>query len=144
MLTLSESAAGLVLAYPLWIGALCFAAGAALIAYAARPKAVVKKRWAVLTVSGILLWAGVYFGTFRVTLTPESGRVYAFLMQDERMDWADATSASVVTRLKGKGGPKEFMVATDGSLRELEIPLGGLSDPERQKVVAYVYSRMPR
>jgi hypothetical protein len=144
MLTLSESAAGLVLAYPIWIGALCFIAGAALIAYAARPKAAVKKRWAVLTVSGILIWAAVYFGTFRVTLTSESGQVYSFLMDDTRMDWADAKSASVVTRNRGKGGPKEFMVVIDGTLHELEVPLGGLSDPERQKVVGYVYSRMPR
>jgi hypothetical protein len=144
MLRLTEPAAGLVLAYPLWVGVLCFAAGAALIAYAARPKAAVKKRWAVLAVSGILMWAGVYFGTFRVTLTPESGRVYAFLMQDDRMDWSEARTAAVVTRIRGKGGPKEFMVAIDESLRELEIPLGGLSDPERQRVVGYVYSRMPR
>jgi hypothetical protein len=32
----------------------------------------------------------------------------------------------------------------DSTLHELEVPLGGLSDPERQKVVGYVYSRMPR
>lgn len=144
MLRLSESSAGLMLSYPLWIGVLCFAAGAALIAYAARPKAVVKKRWAVLTVSGILLWAGTHFGTYKVTLTPEYGRIYAFVSEDSRMDWSEASSASVVTRNRGKGGPKDFMVVMSGSLRELEIPLNGLSEPERQQVIGYVYARMPK
>lgn len=143
MLTLTETAQELALVYPRWT-LLISVLGIALFAYVARPKAAIKKRWALITVSGLMICAGIYFGTFKVTLTPEYGRIYVFLSEDTRMDWADATTAAVVTRNRGKGGPKEFMTVVDGSLRELEIPLGGLNADERQRVVAYVYARMPR
>ena len=142
MLTLVETSNGLALSYPLWLGVLSIA-GLALLAYAARPKAVVTRRWAILVVGGMLVWAGIYFATFKVTLTPESGRVYGFLNYDARLDWKDAASATVVQK-PGKGGPNYFIVVTGKSGGEFELPLKGLNDAERQRVIAYVYARMPR
>jgi hypothetical protein len=142
MLNLVEAGGGLVLSYPLWLGALSIF-GIALLVYAARPKAVVTRRWAILVVGAMLTWAGIYFATFKVTLTPESGRVYAFLDCDARLDWQDAVSATVVQR-QGKGGPNYFIVLTHKTGGELELPLKGLNDAERQRVIAYVYGRMPR
>src|SRR5882672_3956814 len=143
MFNLAETSDGLVVSYPLWLGVLSIAV-IALLAYAACPKAVVTRRWAILVVGAMLTWTGIYFATFRVTLTPEFGRIYGFLADNERMDWAQARTASVVTKNQGKGGPKQFMVVIDGSQRELEIPLSGLNDAERQRVITYIYARMPR
>src|SRR5689334_8260554 len=142
MLNLVEASGGLVLSYPLWLGVLSIA-GIALLAYAARPKAVVTRRWAILVVGAMLAWAGIYFVTFKVTLTPEFGRVYAFLAYDDRLDWRDAISATVVQR-PGKGGTNYFIMLTNKAGGELELPLKGLNDAERQRVIAYVYARMPR
>ena len=55
------------------------------------------------------------------------------------MNWSEAQGASVVMRNRGKGGPREYMVVTDSSARELEIPLAACAD-ERQKVIGFVYS----
>lgn len=143
MLSVTETALGLALVYPRWT--ILFAvAGIALLVYAARPKAAVKRRFTLLIVSGLMISMGVYFGTFKVTLTPEYGSIYAFMSQDTRLYWTEAKTASVVMRNRGKGGPKEFVSVLDGSLRELEIPLSGLHPGERQQVISYVYARMPR
>jgi len=130
------------MSYPLWLGILSVA-GIALFAYAARPKAEVKKRWAILVVGALLTWVGIYFATFKATLTAESGRVYGFLRYNERIDWTDAAAAAVVQR-SGRGGPSYFLVVAGRSGGEFELPLGGLNDGERQRVVAYVLSKMPR
>ena len=143
MARLLETGSGLVISYPSWL-ALLAVAGVALIGYAARPKAAVKKRWALLAVAGILLYSGIYFFTYRVTLTPESGRVYGFLREDTRMAWSDAKSADVVLRPGGRGGPKEFLVVVDSANRELESPLAPLDGGERERVVAFVAARMRR
>ena len=142
MLKLDETSTGLVMSYPLWLGILSVF-GIALLAYAARPKAVVTKRWAILVVGAILTWAGIFFATYKVTLTAESGRVYGFLRYNERIDWSDAVAATMLQR-SGKGGPNFFIVVAARSGGEFELPLGGLNDGERQRVTAYVYARMPR
>ena len=142
MLTLAEAGSGLVMSYPLWLG-IPSVAGVALFAYAARPKAEVKKRWAILVVGALLTWAGIYFTTFKATLTAESGRVYGFLRYNERIDWTNAAAAAVVQR-SGKGGPSYFLVVANRSGGEFELPLGGLNDAERQRVITYVLSKIPR
>ena len=141
MARLLETGSGLVISYPPWL-ALLAVAGIALIGYAARPKAAAKMRWTTLAVAGVILYAGIYFATFRVTLTPESGRIYGFLREDARMSWSDAQSAGVVLRPRGKGGPKEFLVVVDSANRELEIPLAALDGGEKERVIAYVAARM--
>ena len=142
MIKLVETSSGFVLSYPLWLGILTIA-GIALIGYAARPKAEVKKRWGIIVAGAVLMWGGIFFATFKVTLTAESGRVYGFLRYNERIEWTDATAAAVVQR-SGKGGPSYFLVVANRSGGEFELPLGGLNDGERQRVVAYVLSKMPR
>ena len=142
MISLVETSSGLVISYPLWLGILSVA-GIALFAYAARPKAEVKKRWGILVVAVLLAWAGIYFATFKATLTAESGLVYGFLRYNERIDWRDAAAAAVVQR-SGKGGPSYFLVVAGRTGGEFELPLGGLNDGERQRVITYVLSKLPR
>ena len=142
MINLVETSSGFVMSYPLWLGILSIA-GVALIAYAARPKAEVKKRWGIIVVGALLTWGGIYFTTFKATLTAESGRVYGFLRHNERIDWTDATAAAVVQR-SGKGGPSYFLLVARRSGGDFELPLGGLNDAERLRVVAFVLSKMPR
>jgi hypothetical protein len=142
MARLLDTGSGLVVSYPAWLALLAIA-GVALFAYAGRPKAKVAKRWAVLVVAALLTWAGLYFVTFKATLTAESGRVYGFLRHDSRIDWPDAASAAVEQR-SGKGGPSYFLLVTKRSGGVFEMPLSGLSDRERARVVAYVGERMAR
>ena len=143
MARLFETGTGLVISYPPWIAILAIA-GVALIVYAARPKAAVPKRWAVLAVAGILVYSGIYFVTYRVPLTRESGRVSGFLREDARMSWSDARSAGVERRHEGRGGPKEYLVVVDGANRELDIPLTPLNSGERERVMKFVAARLKR
>ena len=142
MPSLADTASGLVITYPLWLGILSVA-GIALLVYGARPNAEVKRRWAILVVGALLTWAGAYFVTFKATLTAESGRVYAFMRYNERIDWTDAASAAVVQK-SGKGGPSYFLVVSARSGGSFEMPLSGLNDQERQRVVTFVVSKIPR
>ena len=137
-----DTGSGFVISYPVWL-ALMAVAGIALLVYAARPRAKVAKRWAVLVVGALLTWAGIYFATFKATLTAESGRVYGFLRHNDRIDWSDAAAATVVQRT-GKGGPSYFLVVARRSGGEFEMPLGGLTDRERNQVVAFVMSKISR
>lgn len=137
-----ETSSGIVISYPLWLGILTVF-GIALFAYAVRPKVAVKKRWGILVVAAMLAWAGIYFATYKTTLTAESGRVYGFLFYNERIDWTDAAAATLRQK-QAKGGPSYFIVVARKSGGEFELPLGGLNDGERQRVVEYVYARMPR
>ena len=142
MARLLDTGSGFVISYPAWL-VLLAVAGIALLVYAARPKAKVAKRWAILVVGALLTWAGIYFATFKATLTAESARVYGFLRHNDRIDWSDAAAATVVQRT-GKGGPSYFLVVARRSGGEFEMPLSGLTDRERQRVVSYVLSKMPR
>ena len=110
MARLLDTGSGLVITYPAWLALLAIA-GIALLVYGVRPKAKVQKRWAILVVGALLTWAGGYFFTYKATLTAESGRVYAFLRYNERIDWPDAAAAAVVQR-SGRGGPSYFLVVT--------------------------------
>jgi hypothetical protein len=142
MARLFETGSGFVVSYPAWTILLALA-GIALFVYAGRPKAKVAKRWAVLVVAALLTWAGTYFFTFKATLTAESGRVYGFLRHDARIDWGDA-AAAVVEERSGKGGPNYFLVVAKRSGGAFEMPLSGLNDGERERVVAFVRARMPK
>jgi hypothetical protein len=142
MARLLDTGSGFVISYPAWL-VLIAIAGIALLVYGARPKAKVQKRWAILVAGALLTWAGIYFATFKATLTAESGRIYGFLRHNDRIDWADAAAATVVQR-SGKGGPSYFLVVARRSGGEFEMPLTGLNDQEQRRVVAFVMSKLPR
>ena len=142
MARLLDTGSGFVISYPSGL-VLIAVAGIALLAYAARPGAKVQRRWAILVVGALLTWAGGYFFTYKAALTAESGRVYAFLRYNDRIDWKDAAAATVERRA-AKGGYSYFLVVARRSGGAFEMPLSGLNEQEQRAVVTFVLAKIPR
>src|SRR5688572_22164066 len=87
---LSENASGLVLTYPLWIGAAFAMLAAVAVGYAFVTRGRARRRWPLIAATLIASWAGIYFSTFNATIGAETGSVYGFLRYDHSVRWQDA------------------------------------------------------
>lgn len=143
MMRLTETAQGLVIAYPGWLGLLVFALGIALVVWVVRNFALNGKFFGYCMAALLALFGGVYFFTFKAELTPELGRAYAlFRGGHTRIDWRQAHSV-VLQERPGKGRPMYIVVDATGSI-PFEINATDLSDNDRARVLAYIRSRIER
>ncbi len=143
MMRLTETAQGLVIAYPGWLGLFVFALGIALAIWIGRNFTLNGKFFGYCMAALLALFGGVYFFTFKAELTPELGRSYAlFRGGDTRIDWRQARSV-VLQERPGKGRPMYIVVDTTGG-SPFEINASDLSDADRARVLAYIRSRIER
>ena len=133
---INESAAGIALSYPWWIGA-AFAMFAAGFAILARRRA--RRHWPLIAAALIASWAGVYFTTFSTTITAEAGRVYGFLRYDDSVRWRDATDIY----LERRGGEWTIVVQDRHGLAHA-FDVGDLGVEDRNRVMTYMVDRMPQ
>jgi len=143
MLRFVDTGNGFILTYPLWVG-LVIVVGLVMAVYAVRKKEVAAKNRLGLLVGGIAFAVvGIYFVTYKAMITPESGRVYGFPLKNDTIYWTDASSVRVEER-PGKGGVNYFLVVPRRSGEEFEMPFYGLPATERERVVAFVSTRIQR
>ena len=141
MLHLHEASQGLLLAYPAWVGALIVALGAAFFAYAARPRAWIRKRALLIVISTAMVAIGIDFLTYEVSLTDEAGELHGLMRPDRSIHWSDAAAATLEQR-KFTGGEAWKLVVTEASGGQFDLPLGGLPEEERERVIAFVTTRV--
>lgn len=135
---ISEGPAGLVLSYPLWIGAVFLLLAAAAIARATLPRARVRRRWPFFAAAAIASWAGVYAATFSATITADAGRVYGFMRYDQAVRWQDARDIY----LEHASG-RWTIVVRDRNGRAFDFDVADLSVEQRDRVMTYMVDRMP-
>lgn len=141
MMRLTESAQGLVIAYPGWLGLLVFVLGIALAVWIARNFKLNGKFFGYSMAALLALFGGVYFFTFNAELTPESGRSYALLRGGHtQVDWRQARRV-VLQERPGKGRPMYIVVDTTSG-QPFEINASDLSDNDRARVLAYIRTRI--
>ena len=134
---ISESAAGLTLHYPLWIGVLFALLALVAVAYTAIARRRLKRYWPLLAAAAISSWAGVYFMTFSATFDAEGGAVYGFMRYDHSVRWRDARDVY----LERSGGDWTIVVRAERGAYELNV--GDLAAEARDRVMAYIVDRMP-
>jgi hypothetical protein len=140
VMQISESAHGLVLSYPLWTGIGFLAGAAALLAAALIARSRLRRGWAIGVATLVALWAGVYFTTFRATITDEAGSVYAFLRHDHTIRWKDAADIY----LERRNGERDWhIVVLDRHRQTFDFDVAELSVQDRERVMAYMLERMP-
>jgi len=127
---LIESANGFVLTYETWFRYLALVFG---LFFAAAAPFSKQGRARILAIAGIGIMLGIYPLTYKAQLTPEAGSVYGFIRYDTHVSWADVTSARLQRGYKGK---TLIIAETGGEAFEMEV--SGLSDPQRQRVLAYI------
>src|SRR5436190_13719383 len=89
LMRITHDAHGLVLSYDLWLGLSLIALAVILAAVVAFRRTPVKRRWAMFAAILIAGWSGLYFMTFKATLTPHAASVYAFMRYDDVVPWKD-------------------------------------------------------
>lgn len=135
---LTETATGLVLSYTPIFGLVCLVFGVLLTGYALRSLAALNgKTFGILMATVMLLYAGIYFLTAKVTLTPESGRRYGFLREDQRVEWAHVADVQMVER-RASRGTTIVIIARTGTGDLLEINVADLWPEERQRLLDYI------
>ena len=140
LMYVSGGADRLVLAYPLWVGTALLITAAALVLFAALARKRIRRRWPISLATVIAAWAGLYFATFRATITQESGSVYAFLRYDHSVRWKDAADIY----LEHRGGAAEWhIVVIDRHRRAFDFDVADLSIEDRDRVMSYMVDRMP-
>ena len=129
----------LVLSYPLAVGVglLLVATALAVGALVRRPRG--RGQWALPTAAVVAAWAGLYFATFNVTITNETGSVYAFMRYDQDVRWKDAADIY----LERRGGEDWHIVVLDKKRRAFDFSVADLPLEERDRVMAYMVDRMP-
>lgn len=138
---LTESAQGLVIAYPGWLGLLVFVLGIALAFWVARNFVFNGKFFSYCIAVLLMLFGGIYFYTFKAELTPELGRSYAlFRGGHTQINWRQARGV-VLEQRPGKGRPMYIVVDTTTGT-PFEINVSDLSDSHRAQVLAYIRSRI--
>ena len=143
MLKFIDTGDGFVMTYPIWIG-LIVVVGLVMGWYAARRKDMAWRNRLTLFVGSLgFIVTGLYFVTYKAAITPESGRVYGFLLRNDTIDWTDASGVAVEARA-GKGGPNYFLVVARRSGERFEMPFYGLPAAERERVVAFVAAKIKR
>ncbi|MBY0270073.1 MAG: hypothetical protein K2X06_09410 [Burkholderiales bacterium] len=143
MMRLTETAQGLVIAYPAWLGLLAFALGIALAVWVWRHFTLNGKFLSYCAGTLVVLFAGIYFLTYKAELTPEQGRTYAaFRSGHAQVDWRQARSV-VLEERPGKGTPMYIVVDTTRGTR-FEINASDLSGSDRARVLAYIRAQIQR
>ncbi len=143
MLRFVDTGNGFIFTYPLWIG-LLLVIGLILGWAGARGKTMAWRNRITLFVGCVgFAVAGIYFVTYKAVITPESGRIYGFPLKNDTIYWTDASSVRVVER-PGKGGVNYFLVVPRRSGEVFEMPFYGLPPTERERVVAFVATRIQR
>jgi len=143
MLNYVDTGNGFILTYPLWVG-LMFIVGLVLVGFAVRNKEAALKNRLGAGISGIVIAVvGLYFVTFKVVITSESGRVYGFPLKNDTVYWTDASSVRVEER-SGRGGVNHFLVVPRRSGEVFEMPFYGLPATERARIVVFVSKRIQR
>ena len=138
---ISESAHGLVLSYPLWTGIAFLAAAAAFVVFAIVARRRLHRRWPISVATLVALWAGLYFVTFKATITEEAGSVYAFMRYDHTIRWKDAADIY----LEQRSGARDWhIVVLDRQRRSFDFNVAELSLDDRDRVMAYMVDRMPQ
>lgn len=139
MMRLNESAAGLVLAYPVWVGIVASAIGLVLAFYVKRRFAWNGKMVSMAMGASIALFGGVYFLTYKAALTPEGARAGSIFKSGGRIAWTQVASATLEER-PGKGRPT-WLVLRGMQGEAVEIQVTDLAEPGRQKMMLYVEAR---
>ena len=143
MMRLSETAQGLLIAYPGWLGLLVSALGVALAGWIWRNFALNGKFFGHCAATLLALFAGVCFFTYQAELTAEQGRTYAlFRGGHTEVDWRQARGA-VLEERPGKGTPM-YIVANTTHTRRFEINATDLSSSDRARVLAYIRAQIER
>ena len=140
LLQISTTAKGLVLSYPLW-PSLTFAALALGVGvYTVVRRARIRRRWPLGLAIVFAAWAAIYVGTFKATITDETGSAYAFLRYDHAVRWKDAADIY----LEHRGGRSDWqIVVIDRQRRAYRFDVAELSIDDRDRVMAYMVDRMP-
>ncbi len=137
MMRLTETAQGLTIAYPGWLGLLVFALGIALAVWIARNFKLNGKFFGYCMAALLALFGGIYFFTFKAELTPDLGRSYAlFRGGHTQVDWQQARGV-VLEERPGKGRPMYIVVDTSSGI-PFEINASDLSDNHRAQVLTYI------
>jgi len=140
LMKVSETAQGLALGYPLWLGLLVLVMGIALGAYLGRTQWNTKKHAGPAVAAALLVCAGVYWLTYRVTLTADGARAYVFLYRDDRVDWRQVAGVTIEER-KTRGTTTYLVLQTrDGA--QIDINVSGLSATDEHRVKSYIAARV--
>jgi hypothetical protein len=139
LVQISQTAQGLVLAYPLWNAVALAAAAAVLLAYAIVRGRRMHRRWPLSLAVVFATWAAVYAATYRVSVNDEAAGAYAFLRFDHTLRWKDAADIY----LERHGAAEWRIVVTDRERRSHAFDVAELSHEERERVLAYMLARMP-
>lgn len=143
MMQLNETAQGLVITYPWWLGLLVFALGIALAVWVWRNFEFSGKRLAQCAGTLVALFAGIYFFTYSTELTPEQGRSRAlFRGGHTTVDWRQARGV-VLEERPGKGTPMYIVVDTAHG-KPFEINASDLSHGDRARVLFYIRTQISR
>ncbi|MBX3664963.1 MAG: hypothetical protein KF834_04690 [Burkholderiales bacterium] len=141
MMRLTETAQGLVIAYPGWLGLFVFALGLALAVWVWRRFTFNGRFFGYVMGTLLALFGGLYFFTYKAELTAEGGRGYAlFRGGHTQVAWAQARSA-VLEERPGKGRPM-YIVVDHGNGPPFEINVTDLSHNGRARVLDYIRARM--
>ena len=75
--------------------------------------------------------------SYEARLTPETGKVYAFLLRNDQVRWSEATRATLEFQFRGA-----TLYITDIKGNRFEMPMDG-TGRDMEKVIAYIQSRIP-
>ena len=142
MLSLRETAAGLTISYPPWLGLLLLVLAAVLAAYVIRGKAPAGKTFGVIAVVLICLLGGCHFLGYKTTLAEEGARVYSPMRHDARIAWPAVTGTTLEERASGRGGRSTYLVLHSTPGAQVEILVSGLSGEERVRLNEYLATRI--
>ena len=140
LMHISDEAHAIVVSYPLWVGLGLLALAAVLAAcnFAAGVR-IVRRRWVLSAAMLVAGWSGLYFATFKATIGPEAGTVYAFLRYDHTVAWKDA--ADIYLEQQGSG--PSHIVVVDRKRRPYDFNVADLADTDRERLLDYMIARMP-
>jgi hypothetical protein len=142
LLRLTETGSRLVLDYPAWLGLVLIGLGAALAIHLVRRFDWKARTVSLLAATALCFFGGLYFLTYRCTLTPEDGRVFVFPGHRQRVEWTHAES--IATEQRTGRGTSTWIVVRAGAGSALEINVTGLSGGDEQRVREYVAARMKK
>ena len=140
MLHLSEAGQNLVIDYPAWLGLLVIGLGVALAIHLARRFTWKAQTFGIAAATALLFFGGLYFFTYKVTLTPEGGRAYALPGHSQSIEWNHAVS--VGTDQRHGRGTSTWIVVQSAAGNRLEINVTGLSGGDEQRLREYIAARM--
>ncbi len=140
MLQLSEAGGNLIIAYPAWLGLLMIGLGVALGFHLARHFVWQGKTFGIVAATALLVLGGLYFLTYKVTLTPDEGLVFALPGGKQDIEWSHAIS--VATEQRRGRGTSTWVVVRTVSGASLEIKVTGLSGVDEHRLREYIAARV--